>query len=1307
MKKIYLLLLVLSVTLNLHAAFKFSDDKTYYFTFNVAPNGFLGIGAYHNVSYQLYYVRNAAITEDGYWYIKSDGEAYTIQNALTGQYLTWIDSYSNDCKYLTLVDEANDDNARWNFINGKSYIAIQNVGQPNYYFNVRSSGTFLVGTYSSTSIGSNGQLHIYEKDGTEVTWSEEGGGDEGNYDEQLAQSKHYLLHNLNDFGYIVYNPDVIESNPVLLGVTTSTRNVADERFRDEMDEANFNNHWKIVQNEEGKIAFYNVGKEQFLNVNVSSYYNTADRNAMFSSSPTFYEQQEAKNGAYVFSLGNYYYPYLCIAPQQAAGSAVTHYNDINDQGSLFELIEVSAEQVLMSQLSLSSTALKIPVGKSYTLTPSVLPANTTNKKVSWSTNNSNVATVTGDGLIKAVNPGTATIKVAAKDASQLEATCTVTVYQNTMEEASDDVLFIMKANGGMDAFPTNFIASRNDGEHGALTITTTQGAVFNYQPYEVASVTKTPPTDLPEFTSFKFNNKFNDQLPVDVEAVGTDRGDGVVVLPRKIVLQVGSAIGKRLTASFKTTSDDAAVYVDGVEQESKVSRLRFDKDITYRVAPRSYKIYTSASYEGDIIDISDPDKPVVLVSGATGEVSMQPYGLDYTVSVEWGTDNTNGQYNVPVVYITTEDGLGITSKDTYKNATIRIDGVGVYADFPETEVQIKGRGNSSWSSVSNASAKGRNMPKNPYRLKFEAKQKPFDLKKGKSWVLLANKLTGSMTANALAFKMADMVQTVGCNHIIPVELYINGDYRGSYNFTEKVGFSNNSIDLEDDTNAFLLELDSYYDEDYKFKDDSYNLPVNIKEPELTEETDIHVAMNKYNAIKEHFNNFTEILKNGTGEYADYMDVDAMVRTLFVNDLCANTEINHPKSWYIYNENGLVPDGDDGFTINMESPYVLGPVWDCDWTYGYNKQGKYFVDNAEFDLFNLKNSDRVGLPFFNNLIRNSEVVKKAYYSLWYHFMNEGGIEELVEYCDDYFNFVNPSFRHNATVWSDGSNYATQTANAKSWLAKRANYIFTNLQAYDLSDETAGIITIGDVNEDGAITTADVVCVLNYILGRTNENFDFKQADTDQNNLITMRDLAAIVRLVMENTSSSARRYQLPKAEAALSARSFDAEAGKVAEMPLSLNISEGSYCGLQFDVTLPAGCTLESVRLPESMSNYTVAMSEASSNHYRVSIYSHADNAMSQGISDLVLEILPDMQVDADKCMVSITNAMLANDDAEDSRLSAIAVKFNMKGNDATGIGSSVEKTRQTTKSVYDLQGRSVTNPSQRGIYIINGKKVVK
>ena len=71
-------------------------------------------------------------------------------------------------------------------------------------------------------------------------------------------------------------------------------------------------------------------------------------------------------------------------------------------------------------------------------------------------------------------------------------------------------------------------------------------------------------------------------------------------------------------------------------------------------------------------------------------------------------------------------------------------------------------------------------------------------------------------ANAIAMKVGQLIDVPYTNHIIPVELYINGEYKGSYMFTEHIGLSNNSVD-EDEDLGYILELDSYYDEDFKFR----------------------------------------------------------------------------------------------------------------------------------------------------------------------------------------------------------------------------------------------------------------------------------------------------------------------------------------------------------------------------------------------------------------------------------------------------------------------------------------------------------
>lgn len=88
---------------------------------------------------------------------------------------------------------------------------------------------------------------------------------------------------------------------------------------------------------------------------------------------------------------------------------------------------ISAEKIYLTP------ALCIKKGSSKTLKASIFPADTTDK-VTWSTSNKKVVTVTSKGKIKGVKAGTATI--TAKMSNGKKATCKVTVVKDTKKATS-------------------------------------------------------------------------------------------------------------------------------------------------------------------------------------------------------------------------------------------------------------------------------------------------------------------------------------------------------------------------------------------------------------------------------------------------------------------------------------------------------------------------------------------------------------------------------------------------------------------------------------------------------------------------------------------------------------------------------------------------------------------------------------------------------------------------------------------------------------------------------------------------------
>jgi len=113
--------------------------------------------------------------------------------------------------------------------------------------------------------------------------------------------------------------------------------------------------------------------------------------------------------------------------------------------------EKGEDNIPVTGVTLSSTTAGLTTGGTLTLTPTVLPANATNKDVSWTSNSATVATV-NNGLVTAVAPGTAVITVTTQDGNKTAA-CTVTVTnpvpQMTMTTQKNDISLRVSGSGTM------------------------------------------------------------------------------------------------------------------------------------------------------------------------------------------------------------------------------------------------------------------------------------------------------------------------------------------------------------------------------------------------------------------------------------------------------------------------------------------------------------------------------------------------------------------------------------------------------------------------------------------------------------------------------------------------------------------------------------------------------------------------------------------------------------------------------------------------------------------------------------------
>lgn len=420
---------------------------------------------------------------------------------------------------------------------------------------------------------------------------------------------------------------------------------------------------------------------------------------------------------------------------------------------------------------------------------------------------------------------------------------------------------------------------------------------------------------------------------------------------------------KTLIPTFETEA--VTVTVNGVIQESGKTEVDFSNPVTYTL---------------------------------TSEYGSQK---EYTVNLSWTT-------GLPHLFIVTENNAPINSKEDYLRATLKLEGIGEYEDY-EGSLGIRGRGNSTWL-----------QPKKPYRLKLDTKASLLGLSSERDWILLANYLDETLMLNAVASKAAQMLEMPYTNTMIPVDVTINGEYMGNYMFTEHKEVEKNRIDVED--GGVLLELDTYFDEPWKFRSDNYNLPVMIAYPEL-EDYSVGDAEIERDKIKADF----QLLENAifdnsfpNNNYLDYIDKNALVNYLIIYNLTQNQEINHPKSTYIHKQ--------------KDGKYMMGPIWDFDWAFSFNGQDRHFGSYSE-PLFI---DNHIGSLFFSRFLEDP-VVQEAYRQKWASFKSNK-LPQLLKYIDDYAVLIELSHELNHEKWKRGSgDFRSDVQNLRTWVENRASYI----------------------------------------------------------------------------------------------------------------------------------------------------------------------------------------------------------------------------------------------------------------------------
>jgi hypothetical protein len=283
---------------------------------------------------------------------------------------------------------------------------------------------------------------------------------------------------------------------------------------------------------------------------------------------------------------------------------------------------------------------------------------------------------------------------------------------------------------------------------------------------------------------------------------------------------------------------------------------------------------------------------------------------------------------VATIRIATRGQGAPTSKDDYITVDMTIeDSDLVYGETASETIvtEIRGRGNTTWG-----------MPKKPYKLKLDEKQRMLGMSDNKHWNLMANYSDKSLLRNTLAFKIGELAEMEWLPRQVPVELYMDGRYEGLYNLTEQVRTGDERIEIElaeeDDnegealTGGYLFCIDEkdldaawgapkvgFWHSTQFTPDQGLKFPIAFDEPEEPTEEQVAYARGLFMEIED------AIYNSSLEEYSELIDLESVIDFFFVNELAKNPDGNMRMSTYVAKPRG--------------GKLYFPTVWDFDISFG--------------------------------------------------------------------------------------------------------------------------------------------------------------------------------------------------------------------------------------------------------------------------------------------------------------------------------------------------------------------------------------
>lgn len=368
--------------------------------------------------------------------------------------------------------------------------------------------------------------------------------------------------------------------------------------------------------------------------------------------------------------------------------------------------------------------------------------------------------------------------------------------------------------------------------------------------------------------------------------------------------------------------------------------------------------------------------------------------------------------NINLNGVTLEE-INAGSKDTkYTGNTIDLTVDGVLTPF--NNVEIKGRGNSSWL-----------QPKKPYQIKFHKKEDLFDFGKSKKYILLANYLDSSYLRNTLAFYLGGVLNTGFVPKNKFLNFYADNVYVGLYSLSTKNEIGSKRINLKNDLGG-VMELDNFYSPDGLFftsnQGDVLNLKDNVNEDDesMTQKT-ISDFSSAYNKLEK------AVATQDWASVTSLIDIDSFVSYYLVSEISANLDA-YLTSCYFYKDGPI-------------DKIHAGPIWDFDIAFGNPAVGSLEINRLstkrlwsqarEVDWTGRKHSNiyarLTSIPQFRELVRSKWIEK-------FHNKNS----DILSFIDKTASTIRGDAMQDSEKWGR-QHFDTSIIELKQWVDERLNYL----------------------------------------------------------------------------------------------------------------------------------------------------------------------------------------------------------------------------------------------------------------------------